>query len=73
MDARIICAVREAEVEIGFTLGGAAATPLWLRPPLQLFWIAGLRWSTIARGSSPAPTGRLSSTGPRPTSDFRPL
>jgi uncharacterized membrane protein len=27
------------------TLGGAAATPLWIRAPLQLFWIAAL-WRT---------------------------
>jgi uncharacterized membrane protein len=29
----------------GLTLGGAAATPLWFRTPLQLFWIAVL-WRT---------------------------
>lgn len=29
----------------GLTLGGAAATPLWFRAPLQLFWIATL-WQT---------------------------
>ena len=29
----------------GLTLGGAAATPLWFRTPLQLFWIAAL-WRT---------------------------
>jgi uncharacterized membrane protein len=39
----------------GVTLGGAAPTPLWVRTPLQLFWIAGLWWSTIARQSDPAP------------------
>ena len=34
----------------GVTLGGAAATPLWIRTPLQLVWIALLWWSTL-RGS----------------------
>ena len=29
----------------GVTLGGAAATPLWFRAPLQLFWIAAV-WQT---------------------------
>jgi uncharacterized membrane protein len=32
----------------GVTLGGAPATNLLLRTPLQLFWIAALWWSTIA-------------------------
>jgi uncharacterized membrane protein len=29
----------------GVTIGGAEATPLWFRTPLQLFWIATL-WAT---------------------------
>ena len=29
----------------GVTLGGAAATPLWIRAPLQVFWAAVL-WQT---------------------------
>ena len=29
----------------GVTLGGAAATPLWFRTPLQVFWMAVL-WTT---------------------------
>jgi uncharacterized membrane protein len=33
----------------GVPLGGAAATPLWFRAPLQMFWIGMLGWSTIAR------------------------
>jgi uncharacterized membrane protein len=37
----------------GVTLGGAAATSLWLRTPLQLFWIAVL-WKT----SLAAPAGK---------------
>ena len=32
----------------GVTLGGEAATPLWLRTPLQVFWIATL-WATSLR------------------------
>jgi uncharacterized membrane protein len=36
----------------GVTLGGAAATSLWLRAPLQVFWLAVL-WKT----SLTAPTG----------------
>jgi len=35
----------------GVTLGGDAATPLWLRTPLQIFWIGLLWWSTLARHS----------------------
>ncbi len=35
----------------GVTLGGEAATPLWLRTPLQLFWIATL-WATSLRRSA---------------------
>jgi uncharacterized membrane protein len=34
----------------GVTLGGASATPLWFRTPLQVFWIALLWWS----GRAPA-------------------
>ena len=35
----------------GLTLGGVAATPLWLRAPLQLFWIAVLWQTTLATRS----------------------
>jgi uncharacterized membrane protein len=35
----------------GVTLGGNAATPLWFRTPLQLFW-AGLLWYTSLRHGS---------------------
>jgi uncharacterized membrane protein len=35
----------------GVTLGGAAATPLWIRTPLQIVWIGLLWWSTLARHS----------------------
>lgn len=38
----------------GTTLGGAAATPLLVRTPLQMFWIGLLWWSTIARRPVPA-------------------
>ena len=31
----------------GVTLGGAAATPLWLRAPLQVFWLAVLWTSSL--------------------------
>ena len=33
----------------GVTLGGAAATPLWFRTPLQVFWIAVLWLSSLSR------------------------
>jgi uncharacterized membrane protein len=33
----------------GVMLRGSAATPLWLRTPIQLLWIAALWWSTLAR------------------------
>ena len=33
----------------GVTLRGEAASALWWRAPLQLFWLATLWWSTIAR------------------------
>jgi uncharacterized membrane protein len=33
----------------GVTLNGTPATALWLRTPLQLFWIATLWWSTLQR------------------------
>ena len=33
----------------GVTLGGAAATSLWLRTPLQFFWIAVLWRTSLAR------------------------
>jgi uncharacterized membrane protein len=32
----------------GLTLGGAPVTPLWLRGPLQVFWIATLWHTTLA-------------------------
>jgi uncharacterized membrane protein len=32
----------------GVTLGGEAATPLWFRTPLQVFWIATL-WATTLK------------------------
>lgn len=35
----------------GLTLGGAAVTPLWLRAPLQAFWIAVLWQTTLATRS----------------------
>jgi uncharacterized membrane protein len=35
----------------GVTLGGEAATPLWLRTPLQVLWIATL-WATSLRRSA---------------------
>ena len=35
----------------GLTLGGAAVTPLWLRAPLQVFWIAVLWQTTLATRS----------------------
>lgn len=38
-------------VMAGVPLRGEAATPLWFRAPLQMFWIAVLWWSTI-RGSA---------------------
>jgi len=36
-------------------LGGSAATPLWLRTPLQIFWIAALAWSGL--GGAKVPPG----------------
>ena len=39
----------------GVPLRGAAATPLWLRTPMQLFWIALLWWTTIRRSPGGAP------------------
>jgi hypothetical protein len=35
----------------GVTIGGAAATPLWFRTPLQVFWI-GLLWRTTLSARS---------------------
>ena len=32
----------------GLTLGGTAVTPLWLRAPLQAFWMAALWKTTLA-------------------------
>ena len=32
----------------GVTLGGNAATPLWFRTPLQVFWLAVLWYTTLA-------------------------
>jgi len=34
----------------GVTLGGQPVTPLWIRGPLQLFWIVTLLW--VARPSA---------------------
>ena len=31
----------------GVPLRGAAATPLWIRTPMQIFWIALLWWTSI--------------------------
>src|SRR5262245_56743254 len=31
----------------GVTLRGQPATPLWLRTPMQIIWIAALWWSTV--------------------------
>ena len=39
----------------GVPLRGEAATPLWLRTPIQLFWIALLWWTTIRRAPSATP------------------
>ena len=36
----------------GVTLRGQPATDLWLRAPLQAFWIAALVWSAVRRGPS---------------------
>lgn len=41
----------------GLTIRGAAATPLWLRMPLQLFWMMVLWWSAVARPAT-ATAGR---------------
>jgi uncharacterized membrane protein len=42
----------------GVTLGGSPTTPLWLRVPLQLFWIALLlRDAALATHSDPSRTG----------------
>ena len=30
-------------------VGGRPATNLWVRTPIQLFWIATLWWSTLVR------------------------
>lgn len=35
----------------GVTLRGQPATALWLRTPLQVFWIAALWWSAIGSAS----------------------
>jgi uncharacterized membrane protein len=32
----------------GVTLGGAAASPLWFRAPLQVFWLGVLWYTTLA-------------------------
>ena len=34
----------------GIQFRGQPATPLWLRVPLQFFWIAALWWTSISRG-----------------------
>src|SRR5690242_13910924 len=36
----------------GLTLGGAAATPLWFRAPLQLLWIMALWKTSISAADS---------------------
>ena len=46
----------------GVTLGGQPATALWLRAPMQLFWLWALWWSSVRRAPSgvvraPARTG----------------
>jgi uncharacterized membrane protein len=38
----------------GVTLGGAAATPLWFRAPLQAFWLGVLWFTTLADRSQSA-------------------
>ena len=38
----------------GVELGGKSASPLWWRAPLQLFWMATLWWSTLARTKAAA-------------------
>jgi uncharacterized membrane protein len=38
----------------GVTLGGAAATPLWFRAPLQAFWLGVLWFTTLADRSHSA-------------------
>ncbi|HEX7150639.1 MAG TPA: DoxX family protein [Thermoanaerobaculia bacterium] len=43
----------------GVQLRGSAATPLWLRTPLQILWIATLWWSTLARERRPAAVGSI--------------
>ena len=44
----------------GVPLNGAAPTPLLVRTPLQLFWIAVTWWSALDRGS---PSRRADSSG----------
>jgi uncharacterized membrane protein len=39
----------------GVPLRGEAATPLWLRTPMQLFWMVLLWWTTIQRAPGGAP------------------
>ena len=36
----------------GVTLGGQPATALWLRTPMQLFWLWALWWSSVRRPPS---------------------
>jgi uncharacterized membrane protein len=38
----------------GVTLGGRPATALWLRTPMQLFWLWALWWSSVRRAASSA-------------------
>jgi uncharacterized membrane protein len=47
----------------GVPLRGEAATPLWLRTPMQIFWIALLWWTSIRRslGGAPASSPALAS------------
>jgi uncharacterized membrane protein len=42
----------------GVKLGGSDATPLLLRTPLQLFWMAALYWSVIRRPETRQNRGR---------------
>jgi uncharacterized membrane protein len=45
----------------GLTLEGAAATPLWIRAPLQLFWIAALWQTSLAAEQGHPATGHANS------------
>jgi uncharacterized membrane protein len=43
----------------GVTLSGAAATPLWFRAPLQLFWMAVLWETSLAARSGESRVGKV--------------